>query len=147
RWLEATSPVLLVFSPSLAPGGASLWEPSRYFVLCLALSAAPAAVAAVRLRSAAAREPHEARRRAGLLIGPGLPAASPDANRVLGREWHARRPTRWALVLWALYAALAIACTATAAGLSRSGPGGRAAAAAFLNALQVAAGMLLLSIA
>jgi len=146
-WLESTSPVLLVFSPRLTPGGARLWEPARFLLLCLVLSAALAAVAALRLRAAAAREPDQTRRWAGFrLIGRCLPGPTLDANPVLWREWHARRPTRWALVLWALYTALAVFCTAMAAWLSRAGPGSRMVAAAFLNALQVAAGMLLLSI-
>jgi hypothetical protein len=119
-WLEATSPVLLVFSPALTPGGTSLREPARFLVLCLALSAARAAAAAARLRAAAAREPDRPRRWDGLrLFGRGLPGASLDANPVLWREWHARRPTRWVLALWAAYAALAVACTAAAAALSR----------------------------
>jgi ABC-type transport system involved in multi-copper enzyme maturation permease subunit len=146
-WMEATSPVLLVFSPRLTAGGARLWEPARFLALCLALSAALAAVAAVRLRAAAAREPVAARGWAGLQrLGRRLPGPTLDANPVLWREWHARRPTRWALILWALYAALAVACTVTAAWLSGPGPGRRTVAAAGLNALQVAAGMLLLSI-
>jgi ABC-type transport system involved in multi-copper enzyme maturation permease subunit len=138
---------LLVFSPRPTPGGSGLWEPARFLGLCLALSAALAALATVRLRATAAREPDRARRWVGLhLLGRGLPGPSLDGNPVLWREWHARRPTRWAVILWALYVALAIACTATAAWLTASGTPGRWVAGSFLNALQVAAGMLLLSI-
>lgn len=141
-WLEATSPVLLVFSPTGTPGPASLVAPARYFGLSLTLSAVLAAFSAFRLRSVTAQEPGPPRRRAGLrLPGPTL-----DANPVLWREWHARRPTRWVLILWLLYAALAVACTATVAWMSGRSSGGPLAGAAFLNGLQVAAGMLLLSI-
>jgi ABC-type Na+ efflux pump permease subunit len=49
------------------------------------------------------------------------------------------------LVLWLLYAALAVACTAAAAWMTVQFPSG--GPAPLLNALQVAAGMLLLSIA
>jgi ABC-type transport system involved in multi-copper enzyme maturation permease subunit len=146
-WMEATSPVLLVFSPRLTPRGASLWEPARFLALCLASSAALAAVAAARLRSAAAREPNRARRWSGsLFLDRVLPGPSLDANPVLWREWRARRPTRWAVILWALYAVLAVSCTATIAWLTASGVRGRWGAGSFLNGMQVAAGMLLLSI-
>src|SRR5262245_17839206 len=45
-WMEATSPVLLVFSPGLTPGAASLEDTSWFLGFCLTLSAALAAVAA-----------------------------------------------------------------------------------------------------
>jgi ABC-type transport system involved in multi-copper enzyme maturation permease subunit len=120
----------------------------RFLGLCLVLSAVLSVPAAWRLRAAAAREPDRARRWFDLrfLSSWGLPGPSLDGNPVLWREWHARRPTRWVLILWALYAALAVGCTATTAWLTASGTPGRWAAGSFLNALQVAAGMLMLSI-
>jgi ABC-type transport system involved in multi-copper enzyme maturation permease subunit len=147
-WVQMTSPVLLVFSPTLTPGAATgLWLAARFLGICLALSAALAAAAAVLLRPAAAREPDRARRWARLMrLGRGLPGPSLDANPVLWREWQARRPTRWGVILWALYAVLAAACTVTIVSLTASSVRGRWGAAGFLNALQVAAGMLLLSI-
>jgi ABC-type transport system involved in multi-copper enzyme maturation permease subunit len=145
-WMEATSPVLLVFAPGRAPGAETLAAAARFLVLALALAAALAAVTAARLRPAAAREPDQARRRVGLgRLGRWLPGPSLDANPVLWREWHARRPTRGVLVLWLLYAALAVACTAGVAWMAGRFPNG--GPAPLLNALQVAAGMLLLSIA
>jgi ABC-type transport system involved in multi-copper enzyme maturation permease subunit len=144
-WMEATSPVLLVFAPERTPGVAGLREPSRFLGLCLALSAVLAAVAAWQLRPTAAREPDRARRRVGLgRFGRWLPGPSLDANPVLWREWHGRRPTRGVLILWLLYAALAVACTSGAAWLTVQFPSG--GPGSLLNALQVAAGMLLLSI-
>ncbi len=144
-WMEATSPILLIFSPGRTSGAAGLEEPSWFFGICLALSAALAAVAAWRLRPAAAREPDRERRRVGLgRLARWLPGPSLDAYPVLWREWHARRPTRGVLVLWLLYAALAVACTAMVAWLTVQFPSG--GPAPLLNALQVAAGMLLLSI-
>jgi hypothetical protein len=141
--MEATSPVLLVFARG--PGAVGLGETSWFFGVCLAVSAALAAVAAWRLRPAAARESDRARRRVGLgRLGRWLPGPSLDAHPVLWREWHARRPTRGVLVLWLLYAALAVACTAGAVWLTWLFPSG--GPAPLLTALQVAAGMLLLSI-
>lgn len=144
-WIEATNPVLLVFSPSRSPGAAGLGEPSWFLGLCLALSAFLALVAAWRLRPAAARELDRARRRVSLgRLGRWLPGPSLDANPVLWREWHARRPTRGVLVLWMLYATLAVACTAGVAWMTGQFPKG--GPVPLLNALQVAAGMLLVSI-
>lgn len=144
-WMVATSPVLLVFSPAQAGLTASLEETVWFFALCLALSAFLAAVAGWRLRPAAAGAPVRARRWDMLRqLDRWLPGPSLDANPVLWREWHARRPTRGVLILWLLYAALAIACTAGAAWLTMQLPSG--GPAPFLIALPVAAGMLLLSI-
>jgi hypothetical protein len=78
-------------------------------------------------------------------LGRGLPWPSIDANPVYWRERQARRPSRWGVIICALYVVLALTCTATIAWLAGSGsraPGG----GAFLNGLQVSAGMLLLSI-
>jgi ABC-type Na+ efflux pump permease subunit len=143
-----TSPVLLVFSQTLMPGAAAgPWPAARLLGICLALSAVLAATAAVLLRPAAAREPDRARRWASFgRLGRVLPGPSLDGNPVLWREWQARRPTRWGVILWALYAVLAITCTVTIVSLTAASVRGGWGAAAFLNALQVAAGMLLLSI-
>lgn len=144
-WMEATSPVLLVFSPGRSGDCADIGETSWFLGVCVATSAALAAVAAWRLRPAVAREPDGARRRVGLgRLGRWLPGPSLDANPVLWREWHARRPTRGVLILWLLYAALAVACTAGVAWMTGHFPSG--GPAPLLNALQVAAGMLMLSI-
>lgn len=144
-WMVATSPVLLVFSPGQSAGGTNLAETARFFGICLALSGILAMVAARRLRPTAAREPDRARRWHGLgRFGRWLPGPSLDSNPVLWREWHARRPTRGVLVLWLLYIALAVACTAGVAWMTGHFPNG--GPGPLLNALQVAAGMLLLSI-
>src|SRR5262245_42739196 len=111
-WMAATSPVLLLFLPKLT-GAAAPGEPSWFFVLCLAVSAALAAVAAWRLRPAAARDPDPARRRIGLgRLGRWLPGPSLDKNPVLWRGGHARPPTRGGPGRWLLYAGLAGACPA-----------------------------------
>lgn len=144
-WMQATSPVLLVFSPARLAGGAGLEEPAWFLGLCIALAVALCALAAWRLRPAVACEPDRARRQLGLgRLGRWLPGPSLDRHPALWREWHARRPTRGLLVLWLLYAALAIACTGGIAWMTVNFPNG--GPAPLLNALQAAAGMLLLSI-
>ena len=143
-WMEATSPVLLVFAPRPTARGASLGEAARFLAVSVVLSAALAAVAAWRLRPAVAREPGRVRRFGLGRLGRRLPGPSLDANPVLWREWHARRPTRVVLVLWLLYGALAAACTGGLAWMMTRFPNG--GPAPLLNGLQVAAGMLLLSI-
>jgi ABC-type transport system involved in multi-copper enzyme maturation permease subunit len=146
RWVEATSPVLLVFSPPARPRPPSLWDQARFLEISVILSAVLALAAALLLRPVAAREPDRGRHRAGLLFRRILPGPSLDVNPVLWREWQGRRPTRWGVVLALLYALLAATCTAAIAWMTASSVRGRWGAASFLNALQVAAGMLLLSI-
>lgn len=142
KWVEATNPVLLVVLPTLLPGAAGLAAPSRFLAISLILSVGLATLAAMRLRTAVSREPVRAKPRNYLrLPGPKL-----DLNPILWREWYARRPSRWGLILCVLYATAAVACTATVAWATGQGPGRLKIGAAFLNALQVAAGMLLLSI-
>ncbi|MGE3817958.1 MAG: hypothetical protein AB7I30_00845 [Isosphaeraceae bacterium] len=144
-WLEATSPVLLVFSPSPTPGPTSLAARTKFLGFSLALSAALAALSTARLRAVASREPGQSRRGGlGRVIGRFVPGPSLDDNPILWREWHAHRPTRWVLILWLLYAAMAAACTGMVAWMTVVFP--RGGPAAFLNGLQVAAGMLLFSI-
>ncbi|CAN5556876.1 hypothetical protein BH10PLA2_BH10PLA2_11860 [soil metagenome] len=144
-WMEATSPVLLVFAPERTVDGTSLQASAIFLGLSLSLSACLAAVAAWRLRPAVAHESDRPRRRITLgRLSRWLPGPSLDANPVLWREWHARRPTRSVLIFWLLYAALATACTAGVAWMTVNFPNG--GPAPLLNALQVAAGMLLLSI-
>jgi ABC-type transport system involved in multi-copper enzyme maturation permease subunit len=144
-WMEATSPVLLVFERERSADGTSLQESATYLGFSLTVSACLAGVAAWRLRPAVAHESDHPRRRMNLgRLSRWLPGPSLDANPVLWREWHARRPTRGVLILWLLYGALATACTGGVAWMTVNFPNG--GPAPLLNALQVAAGMLLLSI-
>jgi ABC-type transport system involved in multi-copper enzyme maturation permease subunit len=142
-WLEASSPVLLVLPVAGSLPGGTLGASARFLALALGLSAALAALATARLRAAAAHEPG---RRTPWPSGWRLPGPSLDGNPVLWREWQVRRPGRWGLVLWGLYALLALGCTATIAVLTTSAAPGRRAAGGLLNALQVSAGMLLFSL-
>jgi ABC-type transport system involved in multi-copper enzyme maturation permease subunit len=146
-WLEKTSPVLLVFGPGPSLPAAALWGKMQFLGLAVLLSAGLAGLATAGLRAAAARESVGCTSKEGrLLSGWRLPGPSLDGNPVLWREWQVRRPGRWGLVFWGLYALLAVVCTMTITDLTASSSRPRWVACGFLNAMQVSAGMLLLSI-
>jgi ABC-type Na+ efflux pump permease subunit len=69
-----------------------------------------------------------------------LPAPSLDSNPVLWREWHRNRPSSWARSVADMFVALAVASSVVAVA-SRTPHG-----ASFVNAFQVAVGLLLLSV-
>jgi ABC-type transport system involved in multi-copper enzyme maturation permease subunit len=66
---------------------------------------------------------------------------------VLWREWHRRRPSRWSVAVWGGFIALSIACGswAMAQAINGGGPGSRGISAV-ISGVQVAAGLLLLSV-
>jgi ABC-type transport system involved in multi-copper enzyme maturation permease subunit len=76
-----------------------------------------------------------------------LPSPSLDGNPVLWREWHRRRPSRWSVAVWGLYGVLSggFSLWAIVDALDSAGPRSREAGAV-INGLQVAAGLLLLSV-
>jgi ABC-type transport system involved in multi-copper enzyme maturation permease subunit len=150
-WLEATNPFFLAFLPYLRPGAPCLGGQAIFLGITLALSAALAMLAVLRLRKVALRQAaRPARRHRGALAslrprGLRLPGPSLDGNPVLWREWHRRLPSRWARVAWLTYGGLALLFSLMAAlgSLASSGP---TPLAPWVNALQVPLGLLLLSV-
>jgi hypothetical protein len=71
-----------------------------------------------------------------------LPAPSLDNNPVLWREWHRNRPARWARIVSAIYASLAVVFSVVAIFT----PSGGNAVAPLVNAFQISVGLLLLSV-
>jgi ABC-type transport system involved in multi-copper enzyme maturation permease subunit len=155
------NPVILVLAPlngaPLVPIG--LGQQVRFFTLGLLASALLAAAATWRIRAVVIRQAGrgEATRRADRHTGARegalarlsrlLPSPSLDGNPVLWREWRRRRPSRWSLVVWGLYAVLSAGFSlwAIVHALDSAGPASHEAGAV-LNGLQVAAGLLLLSV-
>lgn len=150
------NPIYLVLAPVGNPPGlppVGLGEQARFCALGLATSALLAAAAAWRIRSVVIRQAGrgEASRR-GARHGPLgrlsrlLPSPSLDGNPVLWREWHRRRPSRWSIVIWGLFAAFSSAFSIWA--ISNALRGGHAGveACSVLNGFQAAAGLLLLSV-
>jgi ABC-type transport system involved in multi-copper enzyme maturation permease subunit len=66
---------------------------------------------------------------------------------VLWREWHRRRPSRWSVAVWGLFGVLSggFSLWAIVDALGGAGPGSREAGAV-ISGMQVAAGLLLLSV-
>jgi ABC-type transport system involved in multi-copper enzyme maturation permease subunit len=77
----------------------------------------------------------------GLVPGPSL-----DANPVLWREWHRRRPSLWARAVWSLYGAMTIGLSVTLIVLNWTGGGIRREVASVGNGFQAGIGLLLLSV-
>jgi ABC-type transport system involved in multi-copper enzyme maturation permease subunit len=73
-------------------------------------------------------------------FGPTL-----DGNPVLWREWHRRRPSRWARIIWGLYIALAVGFSAVALHLAWQG-GRQIDLAGVINGFVASIGLLLLSV-
>jgi ABC-type transport system involved in multi-copper enzyme maturation permease subunit len=151
-WLEATNPFFLAFLPYLRPGTRCLDGQALFLGITLALSAALAVLAVLRLRAVALGQAgRPARLRpGGALAGLRwrdlrLPGPSLDGNPVLWREWHRRLPSRWARLAWLVYGGLALVFSllAVAQSLTSTGP---QPLVPWVNALQVPFGLLLLSV-
>ncbi|WP_165253107.1 ABC transporter permease [Paludisphaera soli] len=142
------NPIFLVLGPLGAPSAlvpVGLGAQARFCALGLVTSTLLAAVATWRIRAVVVRQagrgeatrPTFRRNRLGRL-SPSL-----DANPVLWREWHRRRPSAWSLVVWGLFGALSTAFSLWAIVDALRGDG---ELGAVLAGLQVSAGLLLLSI-
>ena len=73
-------------------------------------------------------------------FGPKL-----DGNPVLWREWHRRRPSRWARIIWVLYVALAMGFSAVAVLMACEG-GRQSDPAGAISGFVTSIGLLLLSV-
>ena len=131
-------------------------------VACLA-AVALTLVARRALRPAALRQADRPAKRAApeapARIVRRLPAPPLDGNPVLWREWHRKLPSRWTGRFWAAYTAISAAASAFILLNYYLAPAGRGywdgqtywhfsppACAAYVNALSVAIGLLLLSV-
>jgi ABC-type transport system involved in multi-copper enzyme maturation permease subunit len=148
----AINPAYLAFAPYIAPRTVG-WADYEWFLgSTLAISAALALFAVIRLRTLSTREtvkrkpspapssrPRSRWAEAIARLASRLPSPSLDANPVLWREWHRNRPSRWARAIAILYVALAAFFSVLAAAQGGSMPMG-------VNVFQVSVGLLLLSV-
>jgi ABC-type transport system involved in multi-copper enzyme maturation permease subunit len=154
RWLEHGNPMWLVAGPYLWPGTLGLREQVTFLWASLFASAALTALAATQLRRVAVRQMSRRRadrssRRRLRILGRLLslvPGPSLDANPVLWREWHRRRPSRWARTVWCLYAVMTIGLSLTLMGITPGGGVVRRQVASVGNGFQAGIGLLLLSV-
>jgi len=147
-WLLKTNPIGLTIAttdPS-RPSSPGVGDQLLFLAAALLISAALLALAVARLRPAIIHQwgrPEQSnsarvRRRYG--YGPTL-----DGNPVLWREWHRRRPSRWARIIWGLYIALAAGFTAAAVVMAWQGGRQRDPAGA-ISGFVASIGLLLLSV-
>jgi ABC-type transport system involved in multi-copper enzyme maturation permease subunit len=145
---RSADPFWLAFAPYMAPATVTWVEFAWFFAVTAALSALLIGIAVVRLRPGFMRDathPEPSRLvdlRVLRRVDPRwlLPAPALDGNPVIWREWHRTRPSRWAQAIVGLYAILACVFSA---GIfifaDRS-------VAAWVNALQVSVGLLMVSV-
>ncbi len=147
EWVRWLNPFWLLFSSW--PIAFRLPQECAFFAACLAISAVLAALSTWRLRAVTLRtrvKPVKVNAKArpqrrpapGWLrwIGQGAPAL--DADPILWREWHRKRPSTYTRVIWWTYAVVCGFFTLAAPFSPRNG--------SFVNALQVSIGLLLASV-
>ncbi len=156
------NPIFLVLAPldgSPGPFSIGLAEQARFCSLGLLTSGVLAGAATWRMRAVVIRQAGRgeangrAERSAWGRRGPlgrlrrSLPSPSLDGNPVLWREWHRRRPSRWSVAVWGLYGVVSggFSLWAIVETLDVRGRGG-GEMGAVIGGVQVAAGLLLLSI-
>jgi ABC-type transport system involved in multi-copper enzyme maturation permease subunit len=144
-WLLHTNPFWLAFAPYAVPGTDVLGDCVLFLAGCLALSVVVVAAAVLVLRWVAVH-PAVGRTRGQRPPRPPLFGPSLDANPVLWREWHRRRPSRWVAVVWRIYAAAAVLLTGLALVLVAMHGGRHGEFPALVNAFEVTLGLLLVSI-
>ena len=147
-WLLKTNPIGLTVAahdPS-SPSSPGVADQLLFLAATLLISAALLALAVARLRPAIihqwgrSEQSGSPRLRRGYGYGPTL-----DGNPVLWREWHRRRPSRWARIIWRLYIALAVGFSAVA--ISMAWQGGRGSdPVGVISGFVASIGLLLLSV-
>ncbi len=151
-WLaRRVNPFRLVGRP-MATSGQVLAECGMYFAVAVAASVWLLAVSVRRMRRVVTAQAFRPAKReepggaAGVLRW--LPGPSLDGNPVLWREWHRKRPGKWAGRFWTAYAAasgLASLGVIVVFYLDASSRGWGREIAPMVNAWQAAIGLLLLS--
>jgi ABC-type transport system involved in multi-copper enzyme maturation permease subunit len=148
-----TNPYYLMFAPYTDPSNVGLATFLAFLGACLATSAGLVGLATARVRQVALRQagrPATPRRRLVPSLRrpswwPRLPGPSLEFNPVAWREWHRMRPSWMMRVAWGLYTALGLLWLALALG-SNGPPRANAEGIALLSSIQVAIGLLLLSV-
>jgi ABC-type transport system involved in multi-copper enzyme maturation permease subunit len=153
-WLAKANPIWLVGATMLWPGSVDTADHLVFLGASLFVATALTVLATTQLRKVVADQHGPASvvfRRfsiarafdglANLLPGPSL-----DGNPVLWREWHRRRPSRWARAVWLLYAVMTTGLSLALITLILKRIGPPREVASFGNGFQAGIGLLLLSI-
>ncbi len=148
--LTVIDPFWLAFAPYDLGAGLDFNDYLLFLGGCLALSGMLLLLACWRVRSVSLRQAGQPSRpqrrrwpdfrwRSVSLISPRL-----DANPVLWREWHRRRPSRWLRIIWVVYAVVASLFSIWT--IYDLEGGSFRDLAPFVNAFQVSIGLLFLTI-
>ncbi len=155
EWMLWTNPFWLAITPAMEPGSAGLVEQGIFAGSLLVISAGLAGLATVKVRSVALRQAGQGPKRAlKWKLGrrdPSrpplrLPGPSLDANPVLWREWHRRRPSLWSGLAWLVYGLMAVGVTLHGISAAWQGNRGGMDFGAVGVGLVVSFGLLLLSV-
>jgi ABC-type transport system involved in multi-copper enzyme maturation permease subunit len=151
---RTANPYLLAFAPYWQPSSVDWHDYAGFLAVTWGISAILALLAVRTMRRACTRdaERRAARRSrrpaAGIefakslatrLLGPAGPVL--DFNPILWREWHRNRPPRWARIVATLFVAMALMFSLLAINNPNGGE-----LPPFVNAFQVAIGLLFLSV-
>ncbi len=153
-WVKWIDPFITAFAPYLYPGTTAFEQSVIFLAVAVGLAAALTGLAVWRIRAVTVRQsnrPNRERRHSRWAfplwnLTAWLPGPSLNGNPVLWREWHRRRPSTWACIIWLVYGTSAIVFSVLAVLLGRGNNGLGREVAAMTNALQVAVGFLLLSV-
>jgi len=148
-WLDNIDPFRMTFLSYFSPGTPFLEDQTTYLVGCLALSAVLVLFAVVSVRRVVIRRssaPVSRQTARWLNWSSILPGPSLDRHPVLWRERRRRRPSQWMGYVWLAYILLALLFSGLAV-VERMGTTRRIFLPLFVNAIQVAAGLLLVSVA
>jgi ABC-type transport system involved in multi-copper enzyme maturation permease subunit len=146
-----SNPYLLALAPSDRPARLGMGTYLGFLAGCLAVGIVSTGLATARIRRVTSSQAGRAaagRRRSGLVrsfLARRLPGPSLDGNPVAWREWHRTRPSSMMRIIWGLYSALGVLSLCLASSWLPGGPPGEGIA--YMSALQVSVGLLLLSVA
>jgi ABC-type transport system involved in multi-copper enzyme maturation permease subunit len=151
-WVEMTNPVLAALA-TYTDDDATRWiQPLAFLAVTLGLSGLLLMSAIRQVRRVVINQANRAVKRqkadAPIRILDYLPGPPLDGNPILWREWHRKRPTRWTGRFWTLYAVLSLLASGFVIFVYFTNPVSRDSLdlAAFVNGVEVAIGLLLLTI-
>lgn len=151
-WLQVTNPLFAVLTSYTEDQRERWLQPLVFTGVTVGLSAILLLIAVSRLRLVVIRQGDKpaktARADAPLRILNRIPGPPLDRDPILWREWHRKRPGKWAGRLWSLYGVLSLLASGYVISLYylEPGRGNPSALASLVNAAQITAGLLLLTI-
>jgi ABC-type transport system involved in multi-copper enzyme maturation permease subunit len=150
-WVDLLDPYWVTYAPYWSPGTTSWREPTLFLGGAVVASALLTILAGARIRAVTVRQAGSSEGKRGRwsiffrlprFLGPSL-----NRNPVAWREWHRKRLKGWVGLVLLVYALLATFFSLVALQLVRTSPGMTGYIfACFVNGLQVAVGLLFISI-